>query len=156
VRDKIKVGNILIKEGTLLPETLRIEREACVRGWSLIANLDGYELDRQIRNAAWTFFCSAGEIRATVFGVSTRGMVHRAIERILAKAKSEMFNSLEITRMASVGSESFPGVHYITVSARSRHIQESMFLRGIQGPEVAKPIRDGTAGVAVEPQSVAA
>ena len=156
MRDTIEVGNILIKEGTLLPETLRIEREDCVRGWSLVANLDGYKLDRQIRNAGWTFFCSAREIRATVFGVNTQSMLHRAIERILAKAKPEKFNSLEITRVASVGSESFPVVHYITVSARSRHIQKSMFLRGIQGPEVAKPIRDETAGVAVKTQPVAA
>ncbi len=30
--DTIKTGTILIKEGTLLPETLRFESESCVPG----------------------------------------------------------------------------------------------------------------------------
>lgn len=154
MRDTIEVGNVLIEEGTLLPETLRIEREACVRGWALVANLDGYGLDRQIRNAGWTFFCLAGEIRATVFGIDTQSMVRKAIERIFAKAKPERFNSLEISRISCVGSERFPVVHCVTVSARSRHIQKSMFLRGIRDPEVAKPKCHETAGAAFEPEPV--
>ena len=44
---------------------------------------------------------------------------------MLARLKSEKFNSLEITRVAS---KRFLGVPYVSVSARSRHIQESLFL----------------------------
>jgi hypothetical protein len=55
-------------------------------------------------------------------------MVRRGIDRILGNPKSERFNSLEITRVTSVGSERFPVVHYVTVSAHTRHIQESLIL----------------------------
>jgi len=54
--------------------------------------------------------------------------VRRAVERILAKLKSEEFNSVEITRVALMASRRFLGVRYVTVYARSRHIQESVFL----------------------------
>ena len=54
-------------------------------------------------------------------------MVRRAIERILANPRSETFNSLEITRVACARNVSSL-VRYVTVSAQSRHIQESLFL----------------------------
>ena len=123
--DTIKVGTILIKESTVLPEALRFESEPCMLGWRLVNKLDGYGLDRKIREAGWTFFCLAGEIKATVFGLDGQKTVRRAVKRILANLKSEKFNSLEITRVAS---KRFLRVPYVSVSARSRHIQESMFL----------------------------
>ncbi len=123
--DTIKTGTILIKEGTLLPDALQFETEPCAPGWRLVKNLDGYGLDRKIREAGWTFFCLAGEIRAAVFGFEGQKAVRGAVKRILAKLKSEKFNSLEITRVAS---KRFLGVPYTSVYARSRHIQESVFL----------------------------
>ena len=39
--ETIKAGTILIKEGALLPEALRLESESCVPGWRLIKDLDG-------------------------------------------------------------------------------------------------------------------
>ena len=53
-------------------------------------------------------FLLPGEIRATVFGIDEEKMVRRTIEEILARLKSEKFNSLEITRVAS-GLETFLG-----------------------------------------------
>ena len=123
--DTIKTGTILIKEGTLLPEALQFESEPCATGWRLVKDLDGYGLDRKIHEAGWTFFCLAGEIKATIFGFEGQETVRRAVKRILAKLKSEKFNSLEITRVAS---KRFLGVPYASVSARSRHIQESLVL----------------------------
>ncbi len=123
--DTIKTGTILIKEGTLLPGALRFESEPCVPGWRLVKDLDGYGLDRKIHGAGWTFFCLAGEIGATVFGFDGQKTIRRAVERILANPKSERFNSLEITRVAS---KRFLGVPYASVSAQSRHIQESLVL----------------------------
>ncbi len=123
--DTIKTGTILIKEATLLPEALRFETEPSAPGWRLVKNLGGYALDRRIHEAGWTFFYLAGEIRATVFGFGGQKAVRRAVKRILARLKSGKFNSLEITRVAS---KRFLGVRYVTVSAQSRHIQESLFL----------------------------
>ena len=137
----IKTGTILIKEGTLLPEALRLESESYLPGWRLVKDLDGYGLDREIQKTGWTFFCLAGEIRATVFGIDVQRMVRRAIERILRDPKSERFNSLEITRVTSVGSERFPGVHFVTVSANSRHIQKSLILSGAKDLQELGPTR---------------
>jgi hypothetical protein len=132
VTHEITAGTILIKDNAPLPNELQFESEPCVPGWTLVKGFDGYELDREIQKAGWHFFSYAGEINATVFGMDEQTMVRRAIERILANPKSEKFNSLEITRVASVGSKRFPLVHYVTVSASSRHIQESMVLFSIE------------------------
>ena len=124
---EITTGTILIKDNALLPKELQFESEPCVPGWRLVKDFDGYGFDREIQKTGWAF-CLVGEIKATVFGIEGQSMVRRATERILASPKSKKFNSLEITRVASVSSERFPLVRYVTVSAQSRHIQESLFL----------------------------
>ena len=123
--EAIKTGTVLIKDGTFLPETLRFESEPCATGWRLVKDLDGYGLDRKIHEARWTFFCLASEIKAIIFGFDGQKAVRRAVKRILARLKSGKFNSLEITRVAS---KRFLGVRYVSVSASSRDIQESLFL----------------------------
>jgi hypothetical protein len=126
--DTIKTGTILIKEGTLLPESVRFESEPCAPGWRLVKNLDRYGLDRKIHEAGWTFSWRPGEIGATVFGLDEQKTLRRAVEQILANLESAEFNSLEIMRVASEASMRFLGVHYVTVSAQSRDIQESASL----------------------------
>jgi hypothetical protein len=118
-------GKILVREGTELPGAMRLESEPYAAGWRLVKNLDGDGLGRQIHEAGWTFFCLAGDIKAITFGIDEQQMVCRAVQRILAKVESEKFNSLEITRAAN---QRFLGVPYASVSARSRHIQKSVFL----------------------------
>jgi hypothetical protein len=122
------VVTILIREGTPLPANQSIESEAFLPGWRLARDLDGYGLDRKIREAGWTSFWLAGETRATVFGIDEEKMVLRAIKEILARLEAEKFNSLEITRVTSVASKRFLGVRYVTVSARSRLIQQGVGL----------------------------
>jgi hypothetical protein len=123
--ETIKTGTILIKDGTFLPDALQFENEPCATGWRLVQNLDGYGLGRKIHEAGWTFFCVAGEIKATVFGFDGQKTVRRAVKRILTNLKSEKFNGLEITQVAP---KRFLGVRYVTVCAHSRHIQENAFL----------------------------
>jgi hypothetical protein len=124
---EVSKGTILIKNGALLPKDLEFETEPGVPGWRVVRDFDVRSMDRKIQKTGWTFICLAGEIKATAFGIDPQRMARTAIERILAKSNSEDFNSLEITQMASVGSERFPLIRYITVSAQSRHIQESMY-----------------------------
>jgi len=109
---------------------VRFESEACVPGWRLVKDLDGCGLDRKIRDAGWTFFCLAGQLGATVFGIDEQKTLSRAVGQILANLESAEFNSLEIMRVTSEASKRFLGVRYVTVSAQSRHIQESAFLFG--------------------------
>ncbi|HVB87194.1 MAG TPA: hypothetical protein VNK23_11085 [Candidatus Dormibacteraeota bacterium] len=125
---KIGTGTVLVKNDAVLPDDLRLESEPYAAGWRMITDLDGFGLDHALQKTGWTFFCLAGEVKTTVFGIDKEGMLRRAVERLLAKGKSDGFNSLEITHVASVGSERFPLVRYVTVSAQWRQIQESMFL----------------------------
>ena len=123
--DKIKAGAILIEGRALLPDSLWFESEQCSNGWILVKNLEGYGLDRKIREAGWTFFFLAGEMQASVFGSDTEKTTHRAITRLLANLNSDKLNCFEITQVAC---KRFLGLPYVSVSAHSRHIQKSMFL----------------------------
>ena len=123
--EKISTGTILIKEGTLLPEGLRVESVPYVKGWKLVKNLGGNELDRKLCEARWTFYYMAEEIRAVVVGSDLEKMKHRAVKGVVASLKSDRFNCLEIDHVAA---ECFLGLPYVTVSGHPRRIQESMSL----------------------------
>ncbi len=145
--EAIGTGTILIKEGTTLPETLRLEGESFVTGWTQVNDLDGHGLDRRIRDSGWTFFYMAGEIKRTNFGFDAQKTVRRAVQRILANLKQQKFNSVEITQVVS---KQFLGVPCTQVYAHPRHIQESMFLfrdEHVQKSERTKMSGDAHPGV---------
>ena len=126
--DAIKMGNILIREGTLLPTGVLVESDVFLPGWRLIKNLERDGLDQKFHEAGCTFFSRADEIGATVFGLDEQKTLRRAVEEILAKRESAEFNSLEIMRVAWETSKRFLGVRYVTVSAQSRDIRKSALL----------------------------
>jgi hypothetical protein len=123
--DAIKMGTILIREGTFLPTSVPVESDVFLPGWRLVKNLDGDGLDQKFHEAGCTFFSLAGEIGATVFGLDEQKTLRRAVEQILAKREFGEFNSLEIMRVAWETSKRFLGVRYVTVSAQSRDVQAS-------------------------------
>ncbi len=92
--ETIKTGT----DGTLLPEALQFESEPCATGWRLVKDLDGYELDRKIHDARWTFFYLAGEIKKTIFGFDAQKTVPKAVKGTLASLKREKFNSNVLNR----------------------------------------------------------
>lgn len=122
---QINAGTILIKEGTLLPESLQLESEPYSKGWRLVNNLDGSGLGRKLCEARWTFFYMAGGVNATAVGFDLGKMTRRAVKSVLASMKSDGLNCLEIVQ---IDGKRPLGLSYVTVSARPRHIQESMFL----------------------------
>jgi len=122
--DAIKMGTILIREGTLSPTGVPVESDAFLPGWRLVKNLEGEGLDQKFHEAGSTFFSPGDQIGATVFGLDEQKTLRRAVEQILAKRESAEFNSLEIMRVAWETSKRFLGVRSVTVSAQSRDIQE--------------------------------
>ena len=123
--DKIKTGTILIKEGTLLPESLRFESEPYSKGWRLVKDFDSRGLDRKIREAGWTFFFMAGGANATAVGSDLEKTTRRAVKKVLASMKSDRLNYLEVGQVVV---KRFLGLPYVTVSAHPRHMQQNMFL----------------------------
>lgn len=127
MREVIKAGTVLFKEGTLLPDGLTFESEPYSPGWRSVKGLDGYAMDRKTHDAGWNFFYMAGESTATVFGGEGQETLRRATKQILAGLKSEKSNSLEITRVVF---KAFLGMPYTRVSFHLRNLQKGMFLAG--------------------------
>jgi hypothetical protein len=127
MRETIQAGTILIKEGTLLPDSPAFESEPYSPGWRSVTDLDGYAMDRKTHDAGWTFFFMAGESRISAIGGEGQKTIRRAMKQILAGTKSGKFNSLEITRVVF---KHFLGVPYATVSFHIRNLQEGMSLFG--------------------------
>lgn len=125
----IQVGTILMKDWPLMTQLLELESESYSGSWSQIKALDSFALDRKIKAAGWNFFFMAAEIKVMFFGALGAKKIQKALQRILAKVKGQYFNSLEVTGIAA---KRFLGVPYTTISAHSRHIQQSYRLDDIE------------------------
>ncbi|HET9320015.1 MAG TPA: hypothetical protein VFO27_09570 [Bryobacteraceae bacterium] len=125
--DAIKTGTILIEKGALMPESLGIESQPYSSGWTAVSNLDLNGLDTAINKAGWTFFFMAGEMKITAFGLDKEAAVRRAVKQVITNVESHKCNCAEIT---DVSFRSFLGMPFATVSAHSRHIQESSAFNG--------------------------
>ena len=121
----IQVGTILIEDWPLMEQSLGLESEPYSGNWSLVKVLDGFTLDRKIRASGWNFFFMAAEVKAMFFGALGAKKIEQALKRILGKVKRQHFNGLEVTEIAA---KRFLGIPYATVSAHSRHVQQSCYL----------------------------
>jgi len=118
-----------------MTQLLGLESEPCWGEWSLVKVLDGFALDRKIHAAGWNFFFMAAEVKVLFFGSLRPAMVQSALKRILAKAKQQHFNALQVTE---IGAKHFLGVPYVTVSAHSRHMQQSCCLASVEARQTAQ------------------
>src|SRR5579864_971176 len=121
----VQAGTILMKEWPGMTTLLGLESEPCYGGWSLLKVLNGFALDRKIHAAGWNFFFMATEVKVMFFGSLGAAKVQNALKRILKKVKQQHFNGLEVTAIVT---RHFLGVPYVTVSAHSRHMQQSCCL----------------------------
>ena len=118
--ENIMPGTILIRGDALLPRSVEVESHPYSGQWRQVAQ-DRSAMDRQMTDAKWNFFYLAGELKATVLG-SGPAAVRRAVLEILAGLKHDAFNCLEFT---STTTARFMGLSAVTVTAHSRHVQES-------------------------------
>ena len=117
---RITAGSILVREGTHLPNGLRLQSESHLNGW-VAASDTRSAFEETIRGAGWTFFFMAGEIKATVFGLDRQKALRAALKRLTKDVESQQCNSIEITRVAD---KSFLGFPYTSVSVHARHAQK--------------------------------
>ncbi len=126
----VQVGSVLIgEESPHMAEALALQSEPYFGNWSVVKLLDGIALDDKIHAARWNFLFMADEIKATFFGAVGAGKIQRALQQIARKVKHQNFNCLEVTAIVA---KHFLGVPYTTVSAHSRHIQQSYRLDSIE------------------------
>lgn len=126
----VQVGTILIgEESPRMVEALALQSEPYFGRWSVVKALDGVSLDDKIHAARWNFFFMAAEVKVMFFGAIGATKVQEALQRILRKVKPQNFNCLEVTGIVA---KRFWGIPYATVSAHSRHIQQSCQLDDLE------------------------
>ena len=121
----VQVGAILTNEAPLMTRFLGLQCEPYSGNWSLVKALDAAALDRKIHTAGWNFFFLAAEVKVMFFGALGAAKIQNALRRILMQVRQQGFNGLEVTGIVA---KSFLGVPYVTVSAHSRHMQQSCCL----------------------------
>jgi hypothetical protein len=127
---RVEVGTILIGEASpRMAELLALASEPYFENWSVVQALNGFALDAKIHAARWNFFFLAGEVQAMFFGAIAAAKVRDALKRIARKVQEQDFNCLEVTGIVA---KRFLGMPYVTVSAHSRHIQQSCQLDSLE------------------------
>jgi hypothetical protein len=120
----IALGDILIEGGTYMPDSLTKPGESSLPGWSAVkSSLPAFE--KEIKEAGWTLFFMAGDIKATVFGFDRQRTLRAALKRLVTMVKSQSCNSIEITHLVE---KSFLKVPYVSVWAHARHLQRGQGL----------------------------
>src|SRR5437868_14540219 len=118
--DRIRVGTMLIEDGTHTPESLGVGTERYSAGWSSIIKSTSAQLGKELESAGWTFFYMAGEIRTSGFGFNDQSRTARAVANVIKAVRRENCNCLEITQMRR---RSLLGLPYTSLVAHARHIQ---------------------------------
>jgi hypothetical protein len=131
----VQVGTILMKEWPGMTQLLGLKSEPCSGEWSLLQVLDGFALDRKIHAAGWNFFFMASEVKVMFWGSLGAAKIQNAMRSLLWKVRLQHFNGLEITGIVT---RHFLGVPYVTVSAHSRHMQQSCQLDSIEARETSE------------------
>ncbi|MDR3700518.1 MAG: hypothetical protein P4L56_12820 [Candidatus Sulfopaludibacter sp.] len=126
MRDTIAAGSVFIDESARLPNTLLLQREPHSCGWAEVTNVRS-TFGKEIPDAGWTYFFMAGEIKTTVFGFDRQKALSTALSRLIANAKGQNCNSIEITQVTG---SSFLKVPYVGVSAHPRHLQKGLTFSG--------------------------
>ena len=85
--DTITAGRILVEEGTHVPKSLLLQREA--NGWAAVKEARS-TFEKAIHEEGWTFFFMAGEIKATVFGFDRQKALRAALKQLITDVKSPL------------------------------------------------------------------
>jgi len=122
----VQFGSILIQEGLLLPEALKVETESYSTHWRLVKGLASAQLDQSINAAGWNFFYSGIQVPVSGLGSGEQDSIRQTIFNALGKVRSQYFNCAEII---SISKRRFLGIPYFTIAVHPHHIQESGFLQ---------------------------
>jgi hypothetical protein len=136
--DRIRVGTMLIADGTHTPESLVVSTEYYSAGWSSITKSTSAQLGKELESAGWTFFYMAGEIRTSGFGFNDQSRTARAVAHVINAVRRENCNCLEITQ---VRRRSFLGLSYTSLVAHARHLQRSRSFHDLSNMPARIPFR---------------
>jgi DDE domain len=118
--ESIRVGTMLLRDGTKIPKGLAVTTERYSAGWSFITRSTSAQLNTEVESVGWTLFYMAGEIHTRSFGFDDLSRTDRAVAKLISAVRRDSCNCLEITALKR---GSFLGLPYTSLIAHSRHIQ---------------------------------
>lgn len=124
----LRIGTVLLRTDTFVPESVWVQRESFCVEWQAITNLSSDDLDRQIRDGGWNLMFMGGAISGTSWGSWSGTAIRCAAIRVLKKTRASKFNAFEIT---GIHARRFLGIPYVVVTGHSRHLQQSTVLQSI-------------------------
>jgi hypothetical protein len=132
--NEVRIGTMLIENGTRTPESLEVGTAPYSAGWSFITDSTSVQLGKDIEKLGWTFFFMAGQIYGAGFGFSDKARMDRAVGQLIHMVTQEKCNCLEIT---GIKRRSFLGISHTSVDAHARHIQQSRSFHPLAGDPVS-------------------
>lgn len=137
----IQTGTIMVQPSESL-RCLGIESEPYCGSWQSLAAGESSGLDRKMRDSGWKLFYMADELKTAVPAWGGQKTLRRGVKRLLAQARLQHFNCLELTQVLR---KRFLGIPYVSIAAHSRHIQQGSQIRSTeQRVQDAGPTHPGT------------
>jgi hypothetical protein len=117
--DQIQTGTMIVHQSANM-QPFALESTPYFRKWSSLGTDESAGLDSRVRAAGWSLFFIAGEFHAVVPAWGGNDTLRRGVKRLLARARLQHFNCLEVT---NIKRKYFLGIPYLSISANPRHIQ---------------------------------
>lgn len=121
----IQSGTLLIKRGTVVPESITFESRPCLKGWIIVQGLSASGLDRKLNEVGWNLIYLGTEISASAWGQDEAKAALKAVRRLLKRKDANHFNSLHITEIYV---RRWLGVPRVRVVAHWRQMQKGPVL----------------------------
>ncbi len=136
--EEITTGSVLLKKGTSLPVVLRTNARR-FGDWEMVSELDGFGVERELRQSGWHFFFLVPAITAASIALDRQRARAKAIRRITQAVDASGFNAVEIT---AIEQKSWLGIHYVSITAHPRHVRNSPFIRDLDPHHYPKGLWD--------------
>jgi hypothetical protein len=124
----IRVGTMMVHQSQSL-RSIGIESERYCGNWQSLGVDESSGLNRKIRDSGWKLFYMADELKTAVPAWGGQNTLRHGVERLLARARLQHFNCLELTLIRR---KRFLGIPYMSVAAHARHIQQGSQIRSVQ------------------------
>src|SRR5438874_12996103 len=92
----LKIGTILMETDTFIPDSVWVQKESFCPGWQAITNLNGDDLDGQIRRDGWNFMFVGGALQGTSWGLLSYVAIRCAALRIFKSMNITMHNYIHM------------------------------------------------------------
>jgi hypothetical protein len=124
----MKIGEIFLRDGIVLPKSVPLETTSYAQGWSTVHGYDNFTLDRKLRTVGWGLLFIAGEVKSINIGKQSDDAMRRAVKSVLSKIRALDFNCASIS---SVSNRRFLGIPYTVVSGSAYNLQHGSRLQGL-------------------------